>query len=93
MEKVLHAVCVPANRHDAGDGLKPRSRFMLCTLGGLTLLGPDGPALATLITRRRKLVAATHHAEEAATAHGVSAATLGREWAVGRAWLRGELSR
>jgi hypothetical protein len=62
MEKVMHAVCVPANPHDAGDGVKPGSRFMLCTLGGLTLLGPDGPESATLTTRLRKLVAATHHA-------------------------------
>jgi DNA-binding SARP family transcriptional activator/predicted ATPase len=55
MEKVL-PVREPANRHDVGELVKSRPRFALRTLGSLTLVGPDGREVATLATRRRKLV-------------------------------------
>ena len=44
--------------HDAGDArplAKERAHFALRTLGGLTLLGPDGREVESLATRRRKL--------------------------------------
>jgi len=53
--------------------------------------------LATLDPRKARLVELRYFAglsiPEAAAALGVSQATLGREWAVARMWLRRELER
>ncbi len=56
MARALHVVREP--RHHAGlDALtEPGSRFTLNTLGGLTLLDPDGREVESLASRRRKLV-------------------------------------
>ena len=56
MERVLHVVREPANQHDVGGLVKSRPRFELRTLGGLTLVDPEGREVATLATRPRKLV-------------------------------------
>lgn len=52
--------------------------------------------LAALDARKARLVELRYFAglsiPEAAAALGVSAATVGREWAVARAWLRRELA-
>src|SRR6478609_9530189 len=56
MEKALHIVRESANRDQLEPLAGTRERFTLRTLGGLTLLGPDGREVDSLVSRPRKLV-------------------------------------
>ena len=56
MEKALHVVRESETQHDLEALAVHRARFGLRTLGGLTLLGPDGREVESLASRPRKLV-------------------------------------